>query len=68
MQWTPVPIAKGRKSQTKTWPVQVIGYLTPSLSGESVSLPRTTKWRRLLTDNSEENQTEEASDMSPHVR
>ena len=37
-------------------------YLAPSLPGESVSRPRTTKWRRLLTENSEENPTEDVSD------
>jgi hypothetical protein len=49
------------KSKRKRGPYKL--YLTPSLSGESVSLPRTTKWRRLLPDSNEENQTEEPADM-----
>lgn len=38
-------------------------YLAPSLPGQSFSLPRTTKWRRLLTENSEENPTEDPPDQ-----
>lgn len=38
-------------------------YLAPTQPGESVSLPKTTKWRRLLKDiTNEENLNEEPSD------